>query len=114
MMLLSVNQRNFQQEVLESQFLVIVNFWVSRSQECKKMRSLMLELDKELMQACKIIEVNFEEEKELAERYQVYSAPSLLIFDEGELIGRHAGILNTQKFLREGGLLNLVVGRSGF
>ncbi len=112
-MLLSVNQRNFQQEVLESQFLFIVNFW-DLSQECKKMRSLMQELDKELMQACKIIEINFEEEKELAERYQVYSAPSLLIFDEGELIGRHAGILNTQEFLREGGLLNLVVGRSGF
>jgi len=44
----------------------------------------------------------------------VYSAPSLLIFDEGELIGRHAGMVNAQKFLREGGLLNLVVGRSDF
>ncbi len=57
---------------------------------------------------------NVVEQDDLQNRYQIYSAPSLLIFDEGELIGRHAGMVNAQKFLREGGLLNLVVGRSDF
>ncbi len=58
----------------------------------------MLELDKQVMEACNIIEVNFAVEKTLAEKYQVSSAPSLFIFNEGELIWRHAGMLKAQKF----------------
>lgn len=100
-MLLSVNRYNFQKEVLESPHLVIVNFWVSWSNECKRMRLLMKELDKQLDEDGKIVEVNWEMEKELARRYKVNGIPCFLVFNKGKLVGRYSGLLNAEEFLQK-------------
>ncbi|MFQ5709197.1 MAG: thioredoxin family protein [bacterium] len=99
-MILSVNRYNFRKEVLNSKQLILVNFWTARSEECKRMRLMMRELDARKMKGCKIVEVDWEKEKELAEGYGVFGVPTLLVFDEGKLIGRYSGILRGDEFLQ--------------
>lgn len=99
-MLLSVNGYTFQKEVLNSGCLVFVNFWISRSEQCNRMRWTMKELDADMENGCRIVEVDWEGERELAEKYSVVGVPTLLIFKEGELIGRYSGILNGDEVLQ--------------
>ncbi|NIR47210.1 thioredoxin family protein [candidate division KSB1 bacterium] len=100
-MLLSVNRHNFREEVLESSQLVFVNFWVNWSEECKQMKMLMKKLDSELEQGCKIVEVDWEKDHKLAEKYRVFGTPSLLVFSDGELVGQYSGTLNVNEFFEE-------------
>ncbi|MFQ5638608.1 MAG: thioredoxin family protein [bacterium] len=103
-MLQSVNRDNFQKEVLESSQLVFVNFWINWSEVCRAMRLLMKELDNQLNENRKLVEIDWESEKELAQKYEVYGVPSLLIFHQGQLVGRYSGMLDVEEFLdRMGG-----------
>lgn len=106
-MILLVNSHNFQKEVLDCPYLVMVNFWVNWSNECKRMRSLIKELEQQLDEHYKIVEVNWEIEKQLADKYQVYGVPSLLVFEKGKLVGRYSGTLDAKTFLKECSLLKL-------
>lgn len=99
-MLTPVDRYNFREEVLEAPHVVLVNFWVNWSEECKKMRRVMRELDQQLEHET-IVEVNWETEKELAEQYGVIGVPTLLIFDQGDVVGRYSGTINTEEFLQE-------------
>lgn len=100
-MLQSVNRYNFEKEVLKSSRVVLVNFWLDGNDECRSMRKLMKELDLQLQDRGKIVEVNWELESELAQRYQVFGTPSLLIFSNGKLINRYSGTLNVDEFLKD-------------
>lgn len=100
-MLQSVNCNNFEKEVLESNRPVLVNFWIDGNEECHSMRKLMRELDQQLENNYKIVEINWELEAELAQKYRVFGTPSLLIFSNGKLINRYSGTLNVNEFLKD-------------
>lgn len=103
-MLQSVNYDNFRKEVLESSQVVFVNFWISRSEVCRAMRVFMKELDNQIDDNWKLVEIDWESEKELAEEYQVFGVPSLLIFHQGRLIGRYSGMLDVEEISRQDGV----------
>lgn len=100
-MLLSVNRHNFKQEVLEAQELVLANFWTNWSEECKRMKRLMRQLDNVLDDGYKIVEINWDADSELAQKLQVYGTPSLLVFDSGKILRRYSGTMDMKEFFEE-------------
>lgn len=59
----------------------------------------MRELDQRFETKCKIVEVRWEPESELVQKYQVFGTPSLLIFSQGKLINRYSGTIDARDFL---------------
>ncbi|MDF2942238.1 MAG: thioredoxin [Herbinix sp.] len=82
---------NFEDEVLNQQQPVLVDFWASWCGPCKMLSPIVEELAEELTEV-KICKVNIDEQMELAEKYKVMTIPTLLVFKEGKLANTSIGV----------------------
>jgi thioredoxin 1 len=87
-MILSVNEKNFSQEVLNSSQLVIVDFWAPWCGLCKAIVPILLKLQSESTQPIKLVSINADDNLKLANTYRLKSLPTLLVFERGVIIQR--------------------------
>jgi thioredoxin 1 len=87
-MVLSVNGRTFSQEVLDASTLVLVDFWAPWCGLCRIIHPLLQEIQPEWAEPVKLVRVNADENLKLANTYRIKSLPTLLLFEEGQLILR--------------------------
>ncbi len=93
-----VTNADFQEEVLNSDQLVLVDFWASWCGPCKILSPLIDEIVGERPDI-KVCKVNVEDESELAERYGVMSIPTLIVFKNGEAVKGSVGVIPKQDIL---------------
>ena len=78
----TVNESTFDQEVLRSGGPVLVDF---RAEWCMPCHAVAPVLDRIAADHnLKLVEVNYDEEQRLAERYGVLSIPNMILFENGE------------------------------
>ena len=82
---------NFENEVLKSDKPVLVDFWASWCGPCRMLSPVISELAEEYEGRVKVGKVNVDEEPELASKFDVMSIPTLLVFEDGELVNRAVG-----------------------
>ena len=82
---------NFNEEVLQSDIPVLVDFWASWCMPCK-MLSLVIEELAEEADGYKVGKVNVDEEPELARQYNVMSIPTVLVFKGGQVVKQSVGV----------------------
>jgi thioredoxin 1 len=85
------NEANFDQVVLNADVPVLVDFYADWCGSCKKVAPILEELAQEATDT-KIVKVNFDENRQLATRYDIKSLPSLLVFKDGEVVDRRTGV----------------------
>jgi thioredoxin 1 len=90
-MLKELNDSNFQEEVLDYQGLVLVDFWATWCAPCKMMLSVLQELAKDKPKV-KICKLNIDDSFELATRYNVVSVPTFIVFKNGKQLISVAGV----------------------
>ena len=98
MSLLHLGQSNFEQEVLNSESKVLVDFWAPWCAPCRMLSPVIEELAEELT-SIKVGKVNVDEEGELAQRYNIYSIPTIIIFENGKPIKQISGFVPKQRLL---------------
>ena len=81
---MQVNKNNFQDEVLNSDKPVLVDFWASWCGPCRMVAPILEEIAAERSDV-KVCKINVDEEPELASRYKVMSIPTLLVVKEGQV-----------------------------
>lgn len=86
-----LNKSNFQKEVIESNELVLIDFWASWCGPCKMLSPIISELSEELKGQVKVCKVNVDDEGELAMNFQISSIPTLVVMDKGKVINRSVG-----------------------
>jgi len=84
------NKANFQQEVIESEKSVLVDFWAPWCGPCRKVVPLVEEIAEERSDI-KVVKVNVDEEQELAAQFQIMSIPTLMVFKNGKIINKAMG-----------------------
>ncbi|MGF0019169.1 thioredoxin [Sporofaciens sp. SGI.106] len=85
-----LTKETFKQEVLESGIPVLVDFWAPWCGPCQMVLPIIEELGNELTDV-KICKVNVDEQPELAREYRVMSIPTLMVFENGEMVKREMG-----------------------
>ncbi len=91
MSVIAVNKNNFEQEVLQSDKPVLVDFWASWCGPCRMIAPTVEEIAQE-REDIKVVKINVDEEPELATRYQIMSIPTLLVIENGEVIKQSLGV----------------------
>ena len=87
---INVNKNSFNQEVLNSDKPVLIDFWASWCGPCRMVRPLVEEIAAERSDV-KVVKVNVDEEQELAMQFQVMSIPTLVVMKNGKIVNRAVG-----------------------
>ena len=87
---MQVNKNNFQDEVLNSDKPVLVDFWASWCGPCRMLSPIVDEVAEERTDV-KVGKVNVDEQPELAGEFGVMSIPTLLVFEQGKLVRQAVG-----------------------
>ncbi len=98
MPVIAVTKDNFEQEVLKCDKSVLVDFWAEWCGPCKRMSAVVEEIADEHSDK-KICKINVDEQPELAQRFNIMSIPTLIVFKDGTSITRVAGVRNKQDVL---------------
>jgi thioredoxin 1 len=88
-----VNESNFQQEVIESNVPVLVDFWAEWCGPCRMIGPIVDELSKELEGQLKVGKVNVDLDPTIAQKYAVRNIPTLLVFKGGDVVDKIIGAL---------------------
>ncbi|GAA2578633.1 thioredoxin [Winogradskya consettensis] len=87
----AVTDATFTSDVLQSDKVVLVDFWAEWCAPCKKVDPLLVEIAAEMGDRVKIVKLNIDENPETARAYRVMSVPTLTLFKGGEPVNSVAG-----------------------
>jgi len=87
---ISVNKNNFNQEVLNSDKPVLMDFWAPWCGPCRMVVPLVEEIAKERSDI-KVVKINVDEGQELAMQFGVMSIPTLVVMKNGKIVNQVTG-----------------------
>lgn len=89
---------NFEQEVLNSDIPVLVDFWATWCMPCKMLAPVIEELAAEA-DGFKVGKIDVDQEPELAQKYRIMSIPTVLVFKNGQITSTLVGVQSKTKLL---------------
>lgn len=91
---LHLTESNFKKDVLESESLVVVEFFGSWCAPCKMLAPILEELAKEYHQKIKVAKIDVDAQTKIASQYGIMSIPTLLFFKRGKVVEQTTGVLS--------------------
>jgi len=82
----AVTEQSFNQEVLQSDKPVLVDFWAAWCCPCRMVSPILDQIASENTDKLDIVKVNVDENPQLAVDYQITSIPALKVFKGGEVV----------------------------
>ena len=90
---LEITDSNFNEEVLNADLPVLVDFWAEWCGPCKQIGPILQEISKEHESHVKILKINIDENPQTPQKYGVRGIPTLMLFKGGNLIDTKVGSL---------------------
>lgn len=86
-----VTDSNFRKQVLKSKTPVLVDFWAPWCGPCRSIAPYIEELSEEYAGKLRVAKLNTDENRVMAQRYQIRSIPTFIVFDGGQPVYRFSG-----------------------
>ena len=83
--------KTWETDVICSSIPVFVDFWAEWCGPCRMVGPVVEELSGDFYGKVKFVKVNVDEANELASKYNVFSIPTLMIFNNGEVVAQQVG-----------------------
>ena len=100
MSVLKLNSNNFEEEVINSNTKVLVDFYADWCGPCKMMSPVIDEIADENSNA-KVGKVNVDDNQELAMKYNIMSIPTIMVFENGVPKKTFVGVTDKNEILKE-------------
>ena len=81
-MIKEINDKNFNEEIVNSDSLVVVDFWAPWCGPCKMLSPVIEELSNEMGEKVKFAKVNVDESPIIASTYKISSIPTVMVFNK--------------------------------
>lgn len=95
---IKVTSKNFNQEVLESEKPVLIDFYADWCGPCKMLSPVVDQVAKE-NEDIKVVKINIDETQDIAVKYQIMSIPTLVVIKNGEETNRSVGVIDKSEIL---------------
>lgn len=106
-MAMDLNNDNFKEELLDSDKIVLVDFWATWCVPCRSLAPVYDELSKE-MPLLKFCKLNIDGASDISEEYGVRGIPCIIIFKGGKEIGRIVGSMGKKELESK---INIIIGK---
>lgn len=100
-MVKELNDKNFENEVLKSDKVAVVDFFATWCGPCKVMSPIIDEIAEENPENIIVGKVDVDENPELSEKYGIMSIPTIVIFSGGEIKKTFLGVTNKEDIMNE-------------
>ena len=87
---INITKNSFDHEVIRSDKKVLLDFWAPWCGPCKMVSPILDEIAKERPDV-KVCKVNVDEEMELARKFRIFSIPTLMVVEDGEVAHKMVG-----------------------
>ena len=91
-MALEITDANFEETVLNSSKPVLVDFWAAWCGPCRMVGPIIDEISTEYADKAVVGKVDVDANQEFAAKYGVRNIPTVLVFQNGEVVGRQVGV----------------------
>ena len=88
----------FEQEVLNSANPVFVDFWAEWCGPCRIVNPVVEELSQEYGDKVDFVKINVDDNNDLAQKFSVFSIPTLAIFKDGQVVSQRVGAATKESF----------------
>ena len=99
MAVIELTTQNFNEEVLQSDVPVMVDFWASWCGPCRMVSPIVDEIAEEVQGKAKVGKVNVDEQGDLASQFGVMSIPTIMVFKNGEAVATSFGAKSKAELL---------------
>ena len=96
---LDVTDGEFEQEVLQAELPVVVDFWAEWCAPCKQIAPALEEIARDLEGRLNIAKVNIDDNPSTPSKYGVRGIPTLILFKDGQVAATKVGTLPKNKLL---------------
>ena len=87
---------NFENDVLNSSILTLVDFWAEWCGPCKQISPMLEEIANEKKDIVKVVKLNVDENRQTADKYNIMGIPTLMLFKQGKIVGTTVGASMTK------------------
>lgn len=96
---MKITSENFEQEVLNSELPVLVDFFATWCGPCKMMSPIVEQIEKEMEGRAKVYKIDTDEEQDLAIKYGIMSIPTFIVFKDGKISATAVGMRDKEELI---------------
>ena len=97
----TLTDTTFDEEIGAADEAVIVDFWAEWCGPCKMIAPILEEIAGEQVGKLKVAKLNVDDNPQVAQRFQVMSIPTLIVFKDGQPVRRMVGAKGKGQLLQE-------------